>query len=56
MTVNTECYICGGEAIGIFKTHKTHKPVFMCAECSRSVLAMTRERNKPKEVATNNIW
>lgn len=56
MTVSTECFICGGEAIGLFKTHKSHKSIPMCANCSNKNFEMTRKRNKPKEVLAKNIW
>lgn len=56
MTVNTECFICGGNAIGMFKTHKSHKLIPICANCSGEVFKMSRELNKPKEVALESIW
>ena len=56
MTVETECFICGGDAIGIFRTHKSHKLVPMCADCSRKVFEISRAINKPKEVAMENIF
>ena len=53
---NTECFVCGGNAIGLFKTHKSHKSVPMCAECARKVFEMHRVVNKVKEVSMENIF